>query len=151
MNDLMQLIKPFKTMSEACIALHVILRYESLSIAAIILKKYFKKMMNLNELANFHGRAIALTNFFPIDFIRNYEDNINFIEKCCNEAKILFLRCDQLSCHECGEILLNGNISKTNGHLYNYSKQSQACIINCITCRTCSCKHFLSYSVGSNG
>ena len=81
MNSILSLFHPFKSMGDVCIALQIIYKYESLQLATKIISGYFKIPLKYEDIEILYGRVNCFPNIFPLEYIKNVDENINISKK----------------------------------------------------------------------
>ena len=151
MNSVNELLLPFNSMNDACIAIQIIINYETMNISTLIISKFFKIQYELHVIEKFYDRVCTFKNVFPMKYIMNNNSNNDLIRNCCEEANYVFLKCPLIECQICNEKLLMKDSYLISGHLYYLGKPSIPCKLSCKLCKFCQTKHFLSYYQTNDG
>lgn len=151
MESLTNLVKPFISMNDACIAILVKAKYDVIDECLEILTSYLKQDIRLQDLRNFYGRVLAFPKFFPVNLLSNFDQHLSDIEKSCLNAKKIYLKPDIKLCIVCDNNLTNSEASHDQGRVYFYAKESKPAMLKSLKCNRCNTKHHLSFYVTKNG
>ncbi len=150
MNDIRNEYRPFKIMTEVCIALKIKSMYINIVDVQIILNKYFKKNFDKNELIDFYNRTAKFSDFFPKDFIKKFKIIVNDIKNCCDEAQYFHLPTEVNFCTNCNEILNDFTKETITAEIYFHSKPAQKCKLDNKKCKNCQTINYFSFAVLKN-
>ncbi len=133
-------------MSDCCVAIDIITRYETEELSTKVIEKYFNKTFERIVIRKFSERVKCFPEMFPVHYIQNYSK----ILKCINESGSDFrqiIKSDLpktcLICHK----TLTSKLIYTDAHLYMHGSPSLSCRIPNIKCKNCNCKFYLSFYI----
>jgi hypothetical protein len=123
MNEISVLLNPFRSMNEACIPIYIKSNYE-IEDCFCILKKYFGRDFHNREVEFFFKRVLVFPDFFPLNYIQNYQSLHHNISKCCDEAKKVLININRPTCVFCKSPMTDLKYTKHEAQLYFYANKS---------------------------
>ena len=138
----MMFIKPFETMSQCCVALEIILKFQSIDISTDIISKVFKKTYTCDIIDKFYKRAQVFPNMFPFEYISSHDDISIKINDAAADARPV-IETQIQTCLTCNQLLILSTLIK--GNLYRFSEPSKPCFVRKKLCKSCNNNYFLSF------
>jgi hypothetical protein len=152
MESILIFIKPFVNMNQCCIALNIIIKYQSIIISTNIISTILRTNYSSFDIEKFYKRTLAFPNMFPSEYITNYDYLKTKINKVADsfQAQLIIPNKNLINCLNCKELLSIKNKSYKKAHLYLFNEKSKECLIETKECKKCNHCYYLSYYTNKN-